>query len=781
MRILVLLVTVLGCCSTALAHKVPVHDAMTERAFRKSERLQQFVVDFGLERELPFPDSLYAEYTSSTGVFGVYKENGRRRYSFTPEGLLRLGSVMEDTGTRPLNHFYQPETPTSGKPLTESGLLGSSDAQSWAFDASDNPRSWVVANNLAYRALTATQISDRDAAAAELFYTLGHAVHLVQDMSQPSHVRDDAHMGHMYGGPSLLEEWGKENLVTVRQLLNQAGGPKWRSESRAYLRDLARYSTENFFSDDTVPQDPLCAAPPGWCTYPPTWLLEDRLANGPGPGFDALHAWLVNDHPPEGTATRVARLTPDWTYYLVDPQIGDINPHDPAQREQFFEFHDAEVVAQNAAELMPRAVEYSAGLLDFFFRARVELTIEAIEPFNSTSDLLTYRIRNISTVVAGDADSVTLKQFYEAADCSTGAVGFQLFASDLNDELTPCGFVSVGQLPETSVLGPGDSVTLKAVYPKVTAGSKWRLDRRTVLAYDGLVGAERGVVGAIGRDSRDFKVRLSGGPIYNLSVDQVADFRPNPTEPPPIVPPGFYDVEHTYQSPDGKTIARSNPYSVAIEPFTAGSQTLRLAAGQGPPYSDGTLTGTREEFRWNVCGSLEPMGFGSTSILGSHCVELNASETRFTARYALSLNTECRVFEGLPEFAYEIECFGGNSGEFMTVFVQLRSGESLQISSNTQNSPGSVAAKTRLFLYADPFGSRQLLTSTDFADGAAGLSVGYAGLPGSGGGQPLWVEARSQSSATENCDLKVRPPFQVLFGSTAFEANVTVTVQVVAP
>lgn len=57
-----------------------------------------------------------------------------------------------------------------------------------------NQESWVKARNYYYDALTKSAKADREGNLARTFYAIGKVSHLLQDLSQPEHVRNDAHM-----------------------------------------------------------------------------------------------------------------------------------------------------------------------------------------------------------------------------------------------------------------------------------------------------------------------------------------------------------------------------------------------------------------------------------------------------------------------------------------------------------------------------------------------------------------------------------------------------------
>ena len=63
----------------------------------------------------------------------------------------------------------------------------------------DGKHSWQDARNSYFNALTATNQVDRKKFYAEMFESLGHLIHLVQDAAMPSHTRNDTHIGFFMG------------------------------------------------------------------------------------------------------------------------------------------------------------------------------------------------------------------------------------------------------------------------------------------------------------------------------------------------------------------------------------------------------------------------------------------------------------------------------------------------------------------------------------------------------------------------------------------------------
>src|SRR5439155_15225710 len=137
------------------------------------------------------------------------------------------GSVREDDGLRPRNHFYDP--------LRDRGLTTICGgrgfaAPDWALDQPTEPEdlrfSWREARETFLRGLTNTREMDREAMLARMFRSLGDVIHLVQDMGSPQHTRNDPHVGIRFpegvcGAESLFER----HIDSIRGALKYTGSP----------------------------------------------------------------------------------------------------------------------------------------------------------------------------------------------------------------------------------------------------------------------------------------------------------------------------------------------------------------------------------------------------------------------------------------------------------------------------------------------------------------------------------------------------------------------------
>ena len=247
---------------------------------------------------------------------------------------------------------------------------------------------------------------DREAAFARVFAGLGHMIHLVQDMSQPAHVRNDPHpddavniLGwHPFDG---MESWAEKNAETIQGFVSQSpsfpslaltkvgstGGQFlwpisefWDADlydgtlnTRAFANfpdaGLAEYTNANFFSEDTINSpNPLRQFPF------PSVNIDDYLvcSDWAPPGSIAVRRWYVSRSP----SCPASPGPGDLDHFLAQSVTRDIFGLRPHAITAALEMDDR-VREDYARALIPRAVGYSAKLIDYFFRGQI--TVEVID------------------------------------------------------------------------------------------------------------------------------------------------------------------------------------------------------------------------------------------------------------------------------------------------------------------------------------------------------------------------------------------------------------------
>ena len=251
-----------------------------------------------------------------------------------------------------------------------------------------------------------TNLDLRKAYWASTFRSLGDIVHLVEDMAQPQHTRNDPHSGqcsefaqdHFSGHASFYERYiearvthapeavakvqALDSSITNESLSSINIEPNtyntvsfnsyrdyWSTHDSSDGRGLADYSNREFFSagKNLGKRNPV-----GLLEYssPSNYREDYKIVQVLDNGHNGISNYLVgsyvdqqNQSSVESLKTRegilyefVSGLHPLTTYhttYDLDPAIYDIQ----------------------AALLLPRAIAYSAGLIDYFFRGRLAISL----------------------------------------------------------------------------------------------------------------------------------------------------------------------------------------------------------------------------------------------------------------------------------------------------------------------------------------------------------------------------------------------------------------------
>jgi hypothetical protein len=313
------------------------------------------------------------------------------------EWIKEGGKLEDETNCRSRNHFHDPLKPWDNAGLNNAAVntycmlsgekYSVSSSLIWAQNPfSDNLWSWTKARNYYYKALTSTIKDERDQNFAYTFRSLGQVMHLIADSSVPAHVRNDIHVFPLTipgigieVGRQTYESWAKKNFSTLnytakkvdQSIFNQAvfhsSAPvpiaalwdqdkyngtnpsiTWTTNPSISDFGLTEYTNANFFSEDTIFKD-----------YPHpskentnVKLIEQRAKDG-----KTDKVWYIQGY----TSQRLAAYSYLWNYSNIIPKKGWLYNLDNYVYEDY------------ASNLIPRAVGYSAGLLNYFFRGEIEM------------------------------------------------------------------------------------------------------------------------------------------------------------------------------------------------------------------------------------------------------------------------------------------------------------------------------------------------------------------------------------------------------------------------
>jgi hypothetical protein len=340
----------------ASAYETPVHAAMTRFAFQQSVKDRDFLKDLAVPHVFDASGNLLTEPILGNGVVG----------------WAMYGSVVEDSFIRSLFHFYDPLAATGSQ-----GLFGVFQAApDWAFSTTVNSTySLPGTRDSLYNALTNTDTLVRPKQLRDTFRGVGQFTHLLEDMAQPQHVRNDDHFSLTEQFYYLFPDYSRYEKRTLflndNGQLNFGGYPSVKLPTyRSYWntgddKGLAQATNLNYVSEGTNLDTGRYGSPLG------TLLNEEVI-----PEVRDVFGNLVD------TNVTVQYVTYTYTdNYINSPVVNDrLSTYSlfDFQRMQLVNKHMYTLYNTNhdryAQLLVPRAVGYSAGLIDRFFRGSLEIT-----------------------------------------------------------------------------------------------------------------------------------------------------------------------------------------------------------------------------------------------------------------------------------------------------------------------------------------------------------------------------------------------------------------------
>jgi len=191
-----------------------------------------------------------------------------RKISEKEKEWLKDGSIKEDDGIRSINHFYDPIYNTTYKIFGIENLLPALTAKEWAqnqlaqalydpnylgsLGAITKSPIFSSANRTFQRAIYEYIKGNYK----EAFVSLGHILHLIQDMSVPEHTRANIHIYFLKNTESHYELYTARKEASfyenLRELLKNRNEIVLKNSLNDYFDYLANYSNNNFYSPDTI-------------------------------------------------------------------------------------------------------------------------------------------------------------------------------------------------------------------------------------------------------------------------------------------------------------------------------------------------------------------------------------------------------------------------------------------------------------------------------------------------------------------------------------------------
>lgn len=277
----------------------------------------------------------------------------------TAKGWIAYGSIYEDMilgdiilGVRSLKHFYDPYYNTWPS-LSRAKSL------------------WQTSRRYFYEALTFSAKTARDKSMAAACETLGRVVHLLEDMAVPAHTRIDVHPP---SNPDFYEDYwkGKPLPATPAGVLYFDRVENfWDSDDGS---GLAEYTNHSFLSEDTMFVDKYPHPNKSNTNFDSVWNATPEVVQAE----DGLLSYRRYVRPIGGFyAPDKLAAVGYFTRELVDVfTIDDIIRDSPLSYVYSLSLQIDEPVSQEyGSHLIPQAISYSAGLIDYFFRGELEVDV----------------------------------------------------------------------------------------------------------------------------------------------------------------------------------------------------------------------------------------------------------------------------------------------------------------------------------------------------------------------------------------------------------------------
>ena len=428
----------------------------------------------------------------------------------TPEGRFIQAAVDEDDeynwGPNYTRHFYNPVT---NRGLDDGFPAAWSNSMEWACDGHD--QDWKVAREAFYQAVTQSSKANRATQMSRAFKALGHVCHLVEDLAQPQHTRNDAH-----GNPLeyQYEDYCGTHYNTAGAVaaLGSPAPPVFTATSSPFPRippefaafwdtgqytgqagfagfgatpGLAEFSNAYFITDDTMFGATSTALLPRSGGAPPLQVTmrtssdnssTDAVHRFPFP--DLRHTDLADWFPASTTKTSIQRegdalsgAVRYVSYTLGGVTIPNLflinNSSFPFYYDHEIGFDD--VTYQSAAQiLIPKANAYATGITNLFFRGKIGLD-DPTTTWDPGTQMNQLAIHN------------------EGQD-AFGAGTWSLYYDDVNGNRTPVPGFDASDY--TGSLGEGGSFTAK--FPEMLCDG----DHEFTIVFRGKIGNEVDAVAA---------------------------------------------------------------------------------------------------------------------------------------------------------------------------------------------------------------------------------------------------------------------------------------------
>ncbi len=301
---------------------------------------------------------------------------------------VKFGPARQDRAL--LKHFHDPLLDWGFAGL-DTILIFPEEGQSsvlWAMD-DNNDWSWQKVREYYYNALTFSDPDIRDTNFAKTFRGVGQLIHLIQDVSQPAHVRNDPHPFDALRWRNGFETWAINNADKVDFFMQNPVFPpdSLLASGRGFPTPITElFDTKQFAVHGNPPDESNDA---GLAEYTNVnFFSEDRIFSSyPWPSIDPSNATKVSEKPIRRFQSTITRSYYKKTcntcgetnggsgYLLAAESITEKYIRGSGTQTEIVTLLDDKVYEDYAKLLFPRAVGYSTALINYFFRGEMEVTV----------------------------------------------------------------------------------------------------------------------------------------------------------------------------------------------------------------------------------------------------------------------------------------------------------------------------------------------------------------------------------------------------------------------
>lgn len=374
-KMVTLLILGISYADICLGYGVATHEFMSIEAI-ESSILDQLIISNRLND---------IGVTNGT-LDGIWLKNGlcggdNQSHTWPIPTWIEKGAIDEDdwcgipfvSALRFVNHFYNPINREGLSPPLIKGYSSLEWGLELTNDIPGQEFSYKDAKDYYYKGLTLPDPKMREQNLAKAFYALGHVIHLIQDLAQPQHTRDDAHPP--WTSRTLYEEWTDRVFIPVNGYPPVYFDSPDKFWATGLGQGLAQFSHFNFVLQGTNFDTHRFFYPTFDYNNQKDFDIQDLCANTKGPpcilglkGKMTFFGTVVEDK-----YTGIPEYNERASTFSVfssdlEKNYGPGNELFTLNRFNFEEAHKF---------LIPRAVGYSAGLIDYFFRGSIDANLDA--------------------------------------------------------------------------------------------------------------------------------------------------------------------------------------------------------------------------------------------------------------------------------------------------------------------------------------------------------------------------------------------------------------------